>query len=109
MVFFPLFARFYALIIYDDAVLKPVLNWIFFCFQEVSDLSNNLVEQSIEHEKRSKEFESNLRELEQQLRNARAELDRQATNLQDLLQERDNRLKVGAKRGKPQNVKRSLK
>ena len=70
-----------------------------FHFQEVSELSNNLVEQSIEHEKRSKEFESNLRELQLQLRNAKEELDRQATNLQDLLRERDNRLKVDAKRG----------
>ena len=58
-----------------------------------------MVEQSIEHEKRSKEFEANLRELQLQLRNAKEELDRQATNLQDLLRERDNRLKVGAKRG----------
>ena len=60
-------------------------------------MSDKLVEQSMEHTKRSRDFESNLTDLQGQLdqvRNARAELVVQAAQLQELLQERDRRIKV---------------
>ena len=63
----------------------------------MAELSDKLVEQSIEHTKRSRDFESSLTDLQGQLdqvRNARAELLGQATQLQEILQEREKRIKV---------------
>ena len=51
----------------------------------------------MEHTKRSRDFESSLTDLQGQLdqvRNARAELLGQATQLQEILQEREKRIKV---------------
>ena len=65
--------------------------------QEVAELSDKLVEQSMEHTKRSRDFESSLTDLQGQLdqvRNARAELLAQANQLQEILQEREKRIKV---------------
>jgi hypothetical protein len=68
-------------------------------FQEVAELSDKLVEQSIEHGKQSRDFEFSLSDLQEQLdqvRCARAELLGQASQLQELMQERDKRIKVRA-------------
>ena len=66
--------------------------------QEIAQLSNKILEQGQDHDRRCRDLESNLIDLQNQLeqvRQAKVQLERQATSLQELLQERDKRIKVG--------------